>query len=97
MDTFKQRQRAYDEPVREAVPKICISGDHTFRVCKNVCGFREEDDALVKHGNKLFLILSADQKIVGWTLTRTLSHDEIEETLTEVSYTAESLLSYKCP
>ena len=85
MDTFKQRQGLYNEAVEDAVPEECVSADHTFRVCKNVCGFREEDDALVKHGNKLFLVLGADQKVVGWTLTRTVSHDEIEETLSDVS------------
>ena len=85
MDVYKHRESDYEAAVKEAIPVGCISSDHTFRVSRNVAGFREEDDTLVKHGNKLFLVLGADQKVVGWKLTQTLSNDEIEETLKEVS------------
>ena len=85
MDVFKQRQSIYEAVVKEAKPVGCVCTDHTFRVSKNVGGFREEDEAFVKHGNKMFLLLGGDQQIVGWKLTQTLSHEEIEETLREVS------------
>ena len=94
MDVFKQREDTYGTAVEDAVPVGCISCDHTFRVSKNVSGFREEDEALVRHGNKLFLILGADQRVVGWTLTQTMSHDEIEGTLSEVSQDIQKVLLY---
>ena len=85
MDIFKQRQTFYEAAVKEAKIVGCASSDHTFKVSKNVGMFRVEDDVFVNFGNKLFLILGGDQRIVGWKLTQTLSHDEIEETLKEVS------------
>ena len=61
MDVYKQRERDYKAAVKEAIPVGCISSNHTFCVRRNVTGFREEDEALVKHGNKLFLVLGANQ------------------------------------
>ena len=84
MDVYQQRRSLYQKAVNEVVPESCVSADHTFKIAKNVCGFREEDDVLVKTGNKLFLVMDANQYIVGWKLTKNVGHEDIKETLTEV-------------
>lgn len=52
---------------------------------KNVCGFRELDEKLIRCNNKLFLVLDATQHVVGWVVTKSVGHDEIKQSLASVS------------
>ena len=84
-ESFQERADMYEAVVSQRTPVGCLSGDHTFRVGKNVSGFREIDEKLIKDKTLLFLVLDATQHIVNWTLTKSAAHEEITETLSQVS------------
>ena len=82
---FKTAQ--YKKVVQDTVPETCLSADHTSKIAKNVCGHGEEDGALIKMGNKLFLQMDSNQYIIGWNLTKSVENKEIQETLEQAHRT----------
>lgn len=86
LDVFQERKLFYHLNVNE-IPELnidCLAADHTFKISKNIGGYREIDDKYQREDMKLFIVLDETQRIVGWQLTKTCQHDEIKGLLTNI-------------
>lgn len=58
--------------------KVWLSCDHTFHSVANIDIVRSADNRWIKQYKGLFCVLNANEQVMTWKLTKSLSFDEIE-------------------
>ncbi|XP_066927265.1 uncharacterized protein, partial [Clytia hemisphaerica] len=85
LDIFQTRKKTYQFAMDKVVPECVISVDHTFKIGKNIGGFRKVDGKFIKDEKKLFIVLDEYLRVASWKLTKTTSQDEIRDVIRKLS------------
>ena len=85
LDFFQTRKKLYEFAMERVIPEHVISVDHTFKVGKNIGGYRGLDGRFIKGDKKLFIVLDEYLRIAAWKLTKSTGHEEIQDKIRELS------------
>lgn len=84
LDIFQEREIYYKQELTSREPIRCLTADHTFRVGKNIGGYRKEDKKFTREGCKLFILLDAHHYVIDWKLTKSCKFSDVKDILENV-------------